>query len=253
MKIKYVWIQLILIFSSFDIFSQKSYSKYDGIWEFIPISGSNDTTFKTYSFFRSNKSLEIFYWKNSKIADTYGTPFSYYGFWDTSYYGGENQPKHITELKPNGKFIFFYDDLIHDLSEDDKIGYDSLGNLYRPTRKCDWGFTDDGNGIEFNFGPEPDVYKRVEKVPDYVLLSLKQNKEHWKKYLDFIEHKELIIRVEKSRIFSTPDQLTKMYLIKGDEVEVVEEKEQWLRIRYYGNGATSRKVIEGWIKKTDVE
>jgi SH3-like domain-containing protein len=39
-----------------------------------------------------------------------------------------------------------------------------------------------------------------------------------------------------------------MYLIKNDVVEVLEEQEDWLRIRYYG-----KKVIEGWIKKSDVE
>ena len=248
---KYIITTILIYFIKLNVYSQDSINNLQGVWKHVPPTAGYDST---WLLFINNKSLDIFFWIDSKkVSIPLNTPFSYYGFWDTSYYGGENQPKHITELKPNGKFIFFYDDLIHDLSEDDKIGYDSLGNLYRPTRKCDWGFTDDGNGIEFNFGPEPDVYKRVEKVPDYVLLSLKQNKEHWKKYLDFIEHKELIIRVEKSRIFSTPDQLTKMYLIKGDEVEVVEEKEQWLRIRYYGNGATSRKIIEGWIKKTDVE
>jgi len=41
---------------------------------------------------------------------------------------------------------------------------------------------------------------------------------------------------------------TKMYLIKGDEVEIIEEKDEWLKIRYYG-----KKTIEGWIKKSDVE
>jgi SH3-like domain-containing protein len=39
-----------------------------------------------------------------------------------------------------------------------------------------------------------------------------------------------------------------MYLIKGDEVEVLEEKGEWLKVRYYG-----KKIIEGWIKKSDVE
>jgi SH3-like domain-containing protein len=39
-----------------------------------------------------------------------------------------------------------------------------------------------------------------------------------------------------------------MYLIKGDEVEVLEEKGEWLKIRYYG-----KKVVEGWIKRSDVD
>ncbi len=39
-----------------------------------------------------------------------------------------------------------------------------------------------------------------------------------------------------------------MYLLKDDIVEIIEEKEDWLHIRYY-----SKKVVEGWIKKSDVE
>ena len=141
-------ISLILLFTTifsnaFSQFNKYSYN-ISGIWKF-----EISKVYESYMINKINKSLRISFWyESNENAYIYSSPFSYFGFWDTSYYGGENQPKHITELKPNGKFIFFYDDLIHDLSEDDKIGYDSLGNLYRPTRKCDWGFTDDGNGIE---------------------------------------------------------------------------------------------------------
>jgi hypothetical protein len=52
----------------------------------------------------------------------------------------------------------------------------------------------------------------------------------------------------KSYIYLKPNNISNMYLIKGDEVEIIEEKENWLKIRYYG-----KKTIEGWIKKSDVE
>ena len=42
--------------------------------------------------------------------------------------------------------------------------------------------------------------------------------------------------------------MSKNYLKKGDEVEVLEEKNIWLKIRFYGS-----KIIEGWIKKSDIE
>lgn len=216
-----------------------------GFWQFVPPEKGYDSSF---IIFKENKSIELTYWLESQKVGFYGSPFTYFGFWNTSYYGGTTNPKHISELKSSGRFIFFYDNLIKDLSEENKIGYDSLGNLYRPNRKCDWGFINDGNGIEFNFGPQPDTYKRVDKIPDYVLLSLKKNKEHWKKYLDFIEHKELKIGALKSTIYNLPNKPTKMYLIKNDEVEIVEEKGDWIKIRYYG-----KKVVEGWIKKSDVE
>jgi len=55
------------------------------------------------------------------------------------------------------------------------------------------------------------------------------------------------ISVNKSIVYSSPDIVTKMYLEKGNEVEILEEKGEWLHIiRYYG-----KKIIEGWIKKED--
>ena len=53
---------------------------------------------------------------------------------------------------------------------------------------------------------------------------------------------------KKAFIYNSINVLSKMYLLKGDEVEIVEEKKEWLRIRYYG-----KKVIEGWIKQGDIE
>ena len=52
----------------------------------------------------------------------------------------------------------------------------------------------------------------------------------------------------KTYINSLINKSKNMYLIKGDEVEIIEEKESWLHIRYY-----AKKVVEGWIKKSDVE
>lgn len=70
----------------------------------------------------------------------------------------------------------------------------------------------------------------------------------WKVYwqfLNFLPEKDTITTFQSSIYFS-PGKPTKMYLQKGDEVEVMEEKGEWLHIRYYG-----KKIIEGWIKKKD--
>jgi SH3-like domain-containing protein len=40
-----------------------------------------------------------------------------------------------------------------------------------------------------------------------------------------------------------------MYLIKGDEVKILDEKDDWLKIRYYAK----TKTIDGWIMRSDVE
>jgi len=53
---------------------------------------------------------------------------------------------------------------------------------------------------------------------------------------------------DKVFLHTTPNKSTKMYLLKDDEVEIIEEKDEWLKIRYYG-----KKTIEGWMMKSDVE
>ena len=81
-------------------------------------------------------------------------------------------------------------------------------------------------------------YNRILSPPKYIL-------DFYKKIA-----KETFKTVNKSKayIFSNKLVKTKMYLIKGDEVEIIEEKGDWIKIRYYG-----KKTIEGWIKKSDVE
>jgi hypothetical protein len=60
-----------------------------------------------------------------------------------------------------------------------------------------------------------------------------------------------IIKISKSIIFSKPNKPTKMYLIKGEEIEILKEDKDWFKFLYYNQ--KSKKTIEGWIKKTDVE
>lgn len=56
------------------------------------------------------------------------------------------------------------------------------------------------------------------------------------------------IKIDRATIFSEPEVKTAMYLIKGDEVKIVKEKGEYLKIYFFG-----KKRIEGWIKKSDVE
>jgi hypothetical protein len=90
-----------------------------------------------------------------------------------------------------------------------------------------WNYTNSQNII---------TYKRVISPPKFVV--------------DFLKKITLfrIVKSPKSIVYSLSETPTRMYLIKGDEVEILEEKDEWLRVRFYG-----KKIIEGWIKKSDVE
>ena len=56
------------------------------------------------------------------------------------------------------------------------------------------------------------------------------------------------IQPKKQPLYKTPPEKTKMYLIKGDKVEILEEKDDWLYILYRG-----KKDIKAWIPKSAVE
>jgi hypothetical protein len=85
------------------------------------------------------------------------------------------------------------------------------------------------------------TYKKINKLPDTFQVFLQKKGIH----VGF-PHKE--IAVTKSIIYSEPNKPTKMYLIKGDIVTVLEEKDGWIKMEYEG-----KKMITGWIKKKDTK
>ncbi|WP_044171404.1 SH3 domain-containing protein [Flectobacillus major] len=105
----------------------------------------------------------------------------------------------------------------------------------------DTSFSFSGTDIfDFNFKKNlnRETYSRIIKV-----LSGEQYN-YFRELLYYTSY----IKNIKAYLYSNRVIPTKMYLIKGDEVEILEEKGEWLKIRYYG-----KKTIEGWIKNSDVE
>ena len=56
------------------------------------------------------------------------------------------------------------------------------------------------------------------------------------------------VAVPKTYIYSTPEEKTKMYLIKNDEIELVEKAGDFWRMKYT---TAKGKVIEGYVKRID--
>ncbi len=56
------------------------------------------------------------------------------------------------------------------------------------------------------------------------------------------------IKPQKQSLYSQPPIKTKMYLIKGDKVEILEEQDNWVKILYKG-----KKDIKVWVPKEAVE
>lgn len=145
--------------------------------------------------------------------------------------------KHIKLKNVSGKQNLFYDDGV----------LSSLGIEDYPIQT--------GTRMEI-INSNVHIYIKRQDLPPLFIrkLSLKYPPQILKKMLDKTFTK---IKIPKSFIYSNPTVLSKMYLIKGDQIEVVGEKEikgtKWLHFRYYGNSATTGKPIEGWIKRSDIE
>lgn len=213
-----------------------SVANLQGIWI------SEYENIKQIKIFKSNTYFELYYMGKSNTVDATTTiPFGYFGF-STS--GAE--PKKISELKQEGTFIRFYSSLNQE--------YDNKGNLLGPDLSCPITINEDFDGekepkvMYLYFRGTPDGYGKVTKVPDHVLLLLKKNKADWRKYSNFVEMKQKPISSKKAIIYSLPNIATKMYLLKNDTIEVLEQKNDWVRMNFYG-----KKLISGWIKKADVK
>lgn len=81
-------------------------------------------------------------------------------------------------------------------------------------------------------------YNRILDPPTYVLEF----------YKNIASARFQKILASKCFLYDRNKKLTKMYLIKGDPVEIIAKEFNWYHIRFYG----PKKTIEGWIRKSDV-
>ncbi len=102
--------------------------------------------------------------------------------------------------------------------------------------------------IEHNLGKE--AYLEELLCYQNQVLDIKDNLQ--REYLDFLSNNKKSILSEKIFLYSKPGQITKSYLVKGDQVTILDEKEinnsYWYFINYKG-----KKDINMWIKAEAVD
>lgn len=241
---KYILFSFLIIIFAQQLSAQDgltpSIERMQGLWEF------RDGNIRAYMIVQNNKLLEIINSINKNESNCYGNPFSYFGFWDSGRHNDE-EPKNLSQLEKSGTIISFYDDL--------GTAYDRDGNLIKVTRRCWLTLNEDSDDpipgvLRFYYKGTPDVYTKIKRIPNDVLIALKKKPKYWKTYSDFVGMVQKPINVTKATIFKYPaaNQPTKMYLIKGDIVEVLRQEKGWVKIRYYGTS-----VVEGWLKSSDLD
>lgn len=218
---------------------------FEGIWQFIPPKGSNDTAFTALEIFKPKKLLRLTYWHNSKEV--------YIRERICGFEPKEGRIIKLSDLVEVGQHKYFYE-------PNPKAPNDSIKYFRQASPSCFASFNGLGtdnydppakgkpNFFLFNFnGRENEYHRQIQYLPNYIIAALVENKKELSKVEVFLGTKYSKIKVVKSYIYSLPMQKTNIYLLKDDVLEIIEEKDEWFKIRYYG-----KKTIEGWIKKTDV-
>lgn len=225
-----------------------------GIWKFFPPKETeNEYTFNIFDLFNYHNRLTLFY---NKDKSSFLIGPNLIGFEPK-----EKEVLKLSHLTDEGQRMFFYrpnpyapNDSIkyfQQASPSCFASYNGLGTDWmEPPAKGEPNF------FVFNFnGRDYERHVQIDHLPNYVITALTNKKEDLEKVENFLNKHYGIIKNVRTKIFSTPNQPTKMYLIKGDPVEIVTKKGNWLKINYYPeqNGIWTGKIIEGWVKQSDLE
>ncbi|MDR1225474.1 MAG: hypothetical protein LBK47_01065 [Prevotellaceae bacterium] len=210
------------------LFAQTKQEQFQGIWRNVPHIETQEQLFKIINGINGLAISHL----NEDNLDFYLNE-NIEGFVDTNSFDVIT----LDSLHTNGKYYLFISKKNVKNGRINRIECVIGSDLY---------FEDDNLIIE---GGRLSEYTHLERLPSLTLRLLykrgkKDNRNYLKEYLN-IDVTEVVS--SKSPIYAEPDKPTKMYLIKGDIVTVLEEKDGWLRIEYEG-----KKMITGWIKKEDI-
>ena len=227
---------------------------FTGIWQFVPHEGTeNDYHFKIFDLFNYSNRLTLFY-NEDKSSLLIGP--NIVGFLPI-----DKEIQKLSDLMHEGQRMFFY-------RPNSNAPNDSIKYFQQASPSCFASFNGLGtdwmeapvkgepNFFIFNFnGRDNELHVQIDHLPNYVLAALANKKDDLRKIEIFLNKSYGIAKNAKTAIFSNPNHPSKMHLIKGDPVEIVTKKENWLKIKYFieKNGMWTGQTITGWIKKSDVE
>jgi len=173
----------------------------------------------------------------------------------------KTEPYHLLNLtldikdnnQINGSFEYFFRWLSR--IEDPKVFTSTLSN-----KIVEFSFNSDFGGrngkIQIKINDDCSLNWSIIKEPNgeyyaplkaHILPAKLEINKYCKKQHNILR-KSKQIQLLKQPLYKTPPEKTKMYLIKGDKVEILEEKDDWIYILYKG-----KKDIKAWIPKSAVE
>lgn len=210
---------------------QSKLSLIQGIWENI----MNNDNEKSFVITKGMNSLNFTYMDDLKKLD-FPLGETIKGFQDRI---SGSDSINVKSLKEDGKYytVIFKEDIRNK-------GWVHSSDFITPE-----DFECDGQNMSINGGQLVE-YAKIDRLPNLALKMLlgrgKLDKRNYLKEYLGVDVRE--VKVAKSIINSNPGILTKMYLLKGDVLTILEEKGDWIKIEFEG-----KKLVQGWVKKLDVE
>jgi hypothetical protein len=196
-------------------------STLNGVWK-----NTDDTTI--IKFLNRGKYIDILYIKTEITIIETGN----YGFCDSK---KESDAIDLTDLHLNAKEGF------------NLCFIDNTGAALRYELEYECGNSKKDCAMLL-FGQNVFKYRTIPISPFLIKFLYKQGKLDKQDYLK--EYANLIVKEiapPKCTIYQSPNVATKMYLIKGDLVSILEQKGDWVKIEYQG-----KKTVQGWLKKGDI-
>ena len=255
---KYTYI-VLATFCTFSLKAQKKVSAKEvlnKIWRLDTEEITSKYKYQNYEqYLIFNKNIENkveMYPEDSIPVDNYVQKTEYYFLSDSVFnvfvskeYSNDSSIISYFNKRRNSKALL--DDIVLDFTKDIV-----MANVIYITREkgvivdahlYTYQFYDKNSFNQYGYGWTPGqpqngyIYQKSGTIPSQILAKVKEiKKENFRK-----------IKINKSILYNIPNSASRKYLISGDEIEILQEKGQWLKIRYYGP-----KIIEGWIKKSNV-
>ncbi len=227
------YLTLIIFFVVLISANAQEVNLLQGIWENLQNGESSE---KNYSITKGKTSLSFTYTESSFQMD-FPLWESVDGFLDVNPI--DKGIVNINDLKNSGEYFI--------TAERKRVNKE--GVVRYPDFLVPDYFDCDGQNLSIG-GNNIEEYIKIERLPSFALkLLYNRGKKDDINYIeDYLGIEAQEVKVEKSVIYSEPDNSTKMFFIKGDVVTVLDKKEGWLRIEFLGT-----RLVQGWIKAEDVK
>lgn len=206
-------------------------SLLQGIWSCTSNEDSN-TNFKVVK----NKDCLVFYVSDDSISTVLNMMVGFQSFASND---AEIEVIYVNNLNENG---LYFTEII------DKKYIKGDGSIRRAFCVIASYYECDGQRLSINGNSSLYEFSKINQLPHDILTKLyergkKDQQNYIKEFLD-LNVKEITTPI--SIIYSVPEQVTANRLKKGDVVNILEEKADWIKVDY---GAEE----PAWIKKVDVQ